>query len=103
MSTLKPLPISDKATIASLIDLVAAHTELAPARQREIVCALNTLARVLNREPHMIVATTEDLRGHLNRALPAACRVNPKRWANVKSLLRPPLKLRPDLSMRSRG
>jgi integrase len=93
MSTLKVLPAPAKTTISSLIDLVMCHPEVPEPRRREMISALKTLARVLNREPHLIPTSAEELRVLINRALPVAAGVSGTRWRNVKSLLRQALAL----------
>jgi len=88
MTTLPAAQNAQKATLASLIELILADQTLPEARRREMASAVRTVAKVLRQEPHMIPAAPADLRDQINEALPLAAGVTGQRWKNAKSLLR---------------
>ena len=52
-----------------------------------MVSAIRTVCRVLGHTPHELPADLALLNRLLRKALPAAAKVKPRRWANVRSLL----------------
>ena len=58
-----------------------------PRRCGAMVSAIRTVCRVLGHTPHELPADLALLNRLMRKALPAAARVKPRRWANVRSLL----------------
>ena len=79
-------------TLAVVIErLPAVATD--PRQAGAMVSAIRTVCRVLGHTPHELPADLALLNRLLRKALPAAARVKPRRWANVRSLLLRALKL----------
>ena len=73
-------------TLAAVIErLPAAATD--PRQSGAMVSAIRTVCRVLGHAPHELPADLALLNRLLRKALPAAAKVKPRRWANVRSLL----------------
>src|SRR4051812_31171491 len=73
-------------SLATVLDILAA-ADLPPRRLGDLRSAVHGLCRVLGRPPGEVPADPGVLGRALNRALPAAAGIAPRRWANIKSLV----------------
>src|SRR5262249_14369328 len=62
-----------------------AGADLADTRRRDLRSAISTYAKLVGKEPAMIALTLAELRGTLDRRVPAEAEVSAKRWANLRS------------------
>jgi hypothetical protein len=67
--------------------------DIAEKKRTELISALRTVGRVLNRPLDQIAADSKSLRRRLNEISPETAGVSPGRWANIRSLLRKALVL----------
>jgi integrase len=74
-------------TIAELRAALLADTALSATRQRDMVSALNALAKALGKPAEIIPTQPALLRPQLDRLTPAMVGLKPGRWRNVQSLL----------------
>jgi integrase len=88
MSAPHAIQTTPKATLETLIRLVADNPNLTESNRREIISAIHTVAKVLKSAPHLVPASQSELRPLINDALPIAVGVKDIRWRNAKSLLR---------------
>lgn len=75
-------------TLADLIAALARSQHLGETRRRDLVSAVTTAARLLNRRPEEIPAKLPELRERLSRIHPAQANMTRKRLDNVKSGLK---------------
>ena len=75
------------ATIAELRAVLLADTALPATRQRDMVSALNALAKAFGKPAELIPTQPALLRPQLERLTPAMVGLKPGRWRNVQSLL----------------
>lgn len=85
---------------ATLVDLIQAirQTDLPDRRRQELISAVNTVARILNRSVGEIHLDPRLLANRLAEVSPAAVDLSAGRWANAKSLFRAALSLVRDIS-----
>jgi integrase len=81
-----------ESTLADLIETLAGNERLSKTRRRDLICAVNTAARLANRRPEEIAANARELRERLARIHPTQANMTAKRLANVKSDLAAALK-----------
>ncbi len=74
-------------SLAWVRDAISTRADLPKQVQRDILSALNTMARVAGRPLDAISANVPDLRDLLASLRPAGHGVSPARWGNVRSLL----------------
>src|SRR5215471_1818085 len=79
-------------SLADVLDVVK-RTDLDEKRRAELASAIRTVGRALNRPLDQIPADAKSLRRRLSVLAPAAVRLSPGRWANVRSHLRAALAL----------
>jgi len=84
--------IERESTLADLIEALAGNERLSKTRRRDLICAVNTAARLANRRPEEIAANARELRERLARIHPTLANMTAKRLANVKSDLAAALK-----------
>jgi integrase len=74
----------------TLADAILALPEagLPVRRRQEIASALRTLARALDRPPERIPAEPRHLSARLKEIAPRAIGISPRRWNNIRSLIR---------------
>jgi hypothetical protein len=104
MSHLSPSRVEDN-PIGSLADVISAvrTAELPERRRQEIIAALHTVARALDRPPERVPADPRRLLPRLRQIAPRAIGLSPGRWTNVRSLTRAGIALlHPVLPVRSR-
>ena len=82
-------------TLADLIQALDGNDRLSKTRRRDLISAVKTTARLLNRNPPEIPAEAKGLRERLARIHPTQANMTGKRLANVKSDLAAALKLLP--------
>ncbi len=82
-----PFLATDQPTLADAICRLEADESLAPTRRRDMISALNSLARIFGHDPVGVPAHTRFLRGRMKDVVPAAHDVGAARWANVRSLV----------------
>ena len=82
-------------TLADLLELLAKNNRLGKTRRRDLISAVNMVARLLNRKPEEINAKAKGLRERLARVHPTQANMTGKRLANIKSDLAAALKLLP--------
>jgi integrase len=82
-----PFLATDQPTLADVIARLEADEILAPTRRREMISALNGLARIFGRDPRGVPAHTRFLRERMKDVAPAAHGISAARWANVRSLV----------------
>src|SRR3954447_11580125 len=73
-------------TLATVLEALAT-ADLPKPRLADLRSAVHGLCRVLGQPPGEVPADPGVLGRALNRALPAAAGVGPRRWANIKSLV----------------
>jgi integrase len=64
---------------------IMGQSDLATQRKANLLSAINTLCRVLDRPDHQIPTAMNLLRPLLDKAAPGSIHVNPRRWSNIKS------------------
>jgi hypothetical protein len=74
-------------TLADLLRAIAAHPGLASHRRRDLASAVRRVAALLGRDPEQIEADPRLLARRLREIAPAAHRLSPGRWNNIRSLL----------------
>jgi hypothetical protein len=72
-------------TLLDVREALATKDELGEQVRRNIVSSINTLCRVIDRQPQQVPAALNLLRPMMDKASPGAIHVNPRRWANVRS------------------
>lgn len=75
-------------TLADVIHVLEGNIRLSPTRRRDLISAVNTVARWLNRNPEELDANVKDLRDRLNKIHPYQKNVSRKRFSNLKSDLK---------------
>jgi hypothetical protein len=86
-SSRSPFLAAGQPTLADAMVRLEADESLAPARRRDLVSALNCLARIIGSDPAGIPAHPRFLRGRMKDIIPAAHDVRATRWSNVRSLV----------------
>jgi integrase len=81
MPTIAPPPL----TFEDVIEALSAMPNLTPARRRDLVSGLRTMARFIGRDIEQVPANTEWLRQRLRQLHPRQLGVSEKRFQNVKS------------------
>src|SRR5690348_6937176 len=81
------------ATLAAVLEAVAAAPDLTPQRRQNMASAVRTVARLLGRTPESIPADPRQLARRLDSIAPEAAGISRARWNNVRSLLRAALAL----------
>ena len=84
--------VERESTLADLIEALAGNERLSKTRRRDLICAVNTAARLANRRPEELAANARELRERLARIHPTQANMPAKRLANVKSDLSAALK-----------
>jgi hypothetical protein len=81
--------------VSGLADVLAAvrNADLSERRRQEIASALRTVARALGRDLERVPANPRLLSELLREVAPLAIGVSPRRWNNVRSLVRAALAL----------
>jgi hypothetical protein len=74
--------------IQQAIDLVAGWTDLSDQRRRDLVCALNTTARLIGLPPGAVLITPQHLRPSLLKQSPVAFGLTGGRMRNIRSCLK---------------
>ena len=74
-------------SLADVISVVRA-AELPERRRQEILAALHTVARALDRPPERVPADPRRLLPRLRQIAPCAVGLSPGRWTNIRSLTR---------------
>jgi len=72
-------------TLGDVRKHIMERTDLAAQRRANLLSAINTLCRVLDRTDQHIPAAMNLLRPLLEKASPGAIHVGPRRWSNIKS------------------
>lgn len=72
-------------TFADLIALIEKDEELIAQKRRDVLSALRTLARLIEKEPSEIPANARWLRRRLERLHPKQADISKKRFSNIKS------------------
>jgi integrase len=86
MST-KAVALAPPATLAEVVDRVAAMDALPQQRRHDLLSAVRQVGRVLGGLPADVPANPEALKRGLNRMTPAAAGLSKSRWRNVRALL----------------
>ena len=85
-SSRNPFLATDQPTLADAIARLEADESLAPTRRRDMISALNSLARIFCQDVAGVPAHPRFLRRRMKDVAPAAHDVSAARWANVRSL-----------------
>lgn len=88
--------------MATLAKRLLLYDQLPPERRREMLSALNTLSKAVNKPLDMVPADPVQLRSMLEGLTPAMVGLSPKRWTNTRSLIRKFLTLFDDRFIPSR-
>ena len=72
-------------TFADVILAIEAMSDLRPRQRRDLISALRSMARFIDRDPDLVPANTEWLRQRLRQLHTRQLRVSEKRFQNVKS------------------
>lgn len=80
------------ASLADLIELVEQNERLSASRRRDLISAITTTARLLNRNAAELPASAKELRERLSRIHPTQAGMTAKRFANIRSDLAAALK-----------
>jgi len=91
MNITTPIP-NREPTLADLIEALARNDRLSKTRQRDLISAVKTAARLSNRRSEEIPANARELRERLARVHPTQANMSSKRLANIKSDLAAALK-----------
>src|SRR5262245_30684519 len=86
------LTTPSRATLADLVEAVRSAS-LADRRRQDMVSAVNTVARMIGREPAEIPLDLRALNAKLKHVSPRAFGITTARWHNVRSLFRSALAL----------
>jgi len=81
-----PFLATDHPTLDDAIARLETDKSLGPTRRRDMISALNSLARILGRDPAGVPAHPRFLQMRMKDVAPAAHDVSAARWANVRSL-----------------
>ena len=73
-------------SLATVLATITAMAALPPRHRADLCSAVRSLGQVLGKTPAEIPAEPGVLGRLIRRAMPAAAGVNPRRWANIKSL-----------------
>jgi hypothetical protein len=79
-----PQPTGTKPTLQDVLDHLAG-ADLADSRRRDMRSAVASYAKLVGKEPALIPLDLSELRGTLDRLVPAEAEVSAKRWANLRS------------------
>src|SRR5215470_12530022 len=83
-----PASRAPTATLAAVLEAIAAAPGLMPQRRQNMASAVRTVARLLGRGPDSIPADPRQLARRLDSIAPEAAGISKGRWNNVRSLLR---------------
>ena len=86
MST-KAVALAPPATLAEVLDRIAAMDALPRQRRHDLLSAVRQVARLLGGLPADVPANPEALKRGLNLMTPAAAGMSKSRWRNVRALL----------------
>ena len=78
-----------------MLAAISRHPKLSKNRRRDLISAVNTVARLLNRRPAELPVNARDLRQRLSRVHPTQVGMSKKRFSNVMSDFTAALKLLP--------
>ena len=84
-ATRNPFVGPETPTFADLIALIEKDEELIAQKRRDVLSALRTLARLIEKEPSEIPANARWLRRRLERLHPKQADISKKRFANIRS------------------
>jgi integrase len=79
-----PEPTGTNLTLQDVLDRLAS-ADLADSRRRDLRSAVMGYAKLVGKEPAAIALELAQLRGTLDRLVPAEAQVSAKRWANLRS------------------
>jgi hypothetical protein len=80
-----PFVADDTPMLSNIIAQIDGMTDLHPTRRRDLKSALNTIARLLGREPDRVPANINWLQVRLRIVVPVAHNISEKRLKNIKS------------------
>lgn len=86
-SSRSPFLATDQPTLADAMARLEADESLASTRRRDMISALNCLARIIGCDPAGVPAHPRFLQGRMKDVAPAAHGVSAARWSNVRSLV----------------
>ena len=78
-------PTAAPATLQDVIDRLAGNPDLSDTRKRDLRSAVRTYGKLVERPLSAIPLDLADIRGTLERMVPAQAKVSRKRWANLRS------------------
>ncbi|MDA1024299.1 MAG: hypothetical protein O2817_13320, partial [Proteobacteria bacterium] len=80
-------------TFADVISAIEKEPDLEPRQRRDLISALRTMARFIDRGPEQVPASTEWLRQRLRQLHPRQLGISDKRFQNVKSAVMSALRM----------
>jgi hypothetical protein len=86
MKMLNPVPqTAALVTLETVLDRLAANTELAARRKRDLRSAVTCFAKLVDQPPAAIPMDLAAIRQKLDSIEPAWAKISRKRWANIRS------------------